>query len=146
MAGLNNQMGYEFSIVRLRKNADQLLSFPAELVSLPHNPLAGPFGLETRQLLLSVIARFPGAAPTLGIKNCFEIETPGGGRLEVWMPSDGHLFIESQVGLELLLALFVELNGAVPDLAIEDRQLGILHGPDSFAAWILGSEPACVAA
>ena len=52
------------------------------------------------------------------------------------MAGDGHLFIESQAGLELLLALFVELGSVVEDLAIEDRQLGVLHGPDSFAAWI----------
>jgi hypothetical protein len=139
-------MPYEFSIVRLRKNADQLIEFPADLIELDSNPIAGPFDPDTRMRMLQVIALFPGAKPVRGIRNAFEIEPHGGGRLDVWLTSDGHLFIESQAGLELLLALFVELSSVAADLAIEDRQHGLLHGPDSFAAQLLSPDSASAAA
>jgi hypothetical protein len=138
-------MAYEFSIVRLRKNASATLSFPADLVQLESNPIAGPFDALSQARLIQAIERFPGACPTPGIKNCFEIETLGGGRLEVWMASDGHLFIESQAGLELTQALFFQLRSACDDLALEDAQLGVLHSSRSFAAWLSACEASTTA-
>lgn len=129
-------MAYEFTIVRLKKNSESTLSFPADLVELPSNPLAGPFDERTRACLVQAIAQFPNARRRSGIKNCFVIETPEGGRLEAWMASDGHLFLESQAGLELMLELFLHLRLASDDLAIEDVQYGVLHSRRSFEAFL----------
>ena len=139
-------MAYEFTIVRLQKNAEQTLAFPADLVELPRNPLAGPFDELTRARLIEAIAQFPDVEPVLGIKNCFVLEIPGGGRLEAWMTSDGHLFLESQAGLELVLELFAHLRLACDDLAIEDVQRGLLHTRRSFTAWLRAGEQESAAA
>ncbi len=128
-------MAYEFTIVRLKKNSEHTLSFPASLVELPTNPIAGAFDAQTRARLVEAIERYPGAYPVEGIKHCYLIETFEGGSLEMWMTSDGHLFIESQAGLELMLGLFAHLRLACDDLAIEDVHHGLLHTRHSFAAW-----------
>ena len=132
-------MAYEFTIVRLKKNSEQSIAFPADLVALPRNPIAGPFEGSARDRVLAAIESFPNATKVSGIKNCFLIETPGGGSLEVWMAGDGHLFLESQAGLELLLELFLHLRLTCDDLVIEDVQRGLLHTRTSFAKWVQGA-------
>jgi hypothetical protein len=139
-------MAYEFTIVRLKKNSENTLHFPAELVSLPRNPIAGTFDEDTRARLVQAIALFPNSTPVPGIKCCFVIETLEGGRLEAWMTSDGHLFLESQAGLELMLDLFAHLRLACDDLAIEDVQHGLLHTRHSFTAWLQASDQQSAAA
>lgn len=144
--GLICTMAYEFTIVRLKKGSDRTLTFPADLVLLPKNPIAGSFDQATRAEMIAAIAQMPNAVPVKGIKNCFLIETPDGGRLEAWMTSDGHLFLESQVGLELLLELFAHLRLVADDLAIEDVQHGLLHSRNSFAGWLWNTEQQSAAA
>lgn len=139
-------MGYEFTIVRLKKNSEHTLAFPADLVELPCNPIAGPFDELARARLVQAISRFPNARRVVGIKNCFLIETPDGGRLEAWMASDGHLFLESQAGLELMLELFGHLRLVCDDLAIEDVQHGLIHTRQSFARWLLAADEQSAAA
>ncbi len=72
----------------------------------------------------------------------FEIEAPGGGRLEIWLTTDGHIFMDSQAGLELVLALFIELRGVTADIAIEDAQRGVLHSVESFKEFLCGEDTA----
>ncbi len=139
-------MAYEFTIVRLKKGSENSISFPADLVELPKNPIAGTFDEATRARMIEAIAQFPNAVPVKGIKNCFLIETVEGGRLEAWMTSDGMLFLESQVGLELLLELFAHLRLVADDLAIEDVQHGLLHSRNSFAGWLWNTEQQAAAA
>jgi hypothetical protein len=138
-------MAYEFTLVRLKKNSEHTLSFPADLVELPTNPIAGAFDGPTRARLIEAIERYPGAYPVEGIKNCYLLETFEGGSLEVWMTSDGHLFLESQAGLELMLGLYAHLRLACDDLAIEDAQRGLLHTRGSFAAWLDAAEQSAAA-
>lgn len=138
-------MAYEFTIVRLKKNSENTVRFPADLVELPSNPIAGPFNELNRTLLIQVLTNFPDSKPVTGIKNCFLIENAGGGRLEAWMTSDGHLFLESQAGLEIMLELFAHLRLVCDDLAIEDVQHGLIHNRHSFAAWLFGAEQSAAA-
>ena len=76
------------------------------------------------------------------MKDTFEIEAPGGGRLDIWLTPDGHLFIDSQAGLELVLSLFIELRTLAPDIAIEDPQRGVLHDAVSFRDFLCGEDTA----
>lgn len=131
-------MGYELSIVRLKKGAK--VHFPAALDALEKNPIAGPFDPKTRVRLQEAVSSFPYAKKMLGVKNCYEIEAPGGGRLEVLFTTDGGLFLESQAGLELTLALFMNLRAIFPDMALEDPQRGVLHDATSFDTWMCGQE------
>lgn len=128
-------MAYELSILKLNRRR-QNLSMPIALDQVEQNPLAGAFTELECARLVKAISQFPFARPVAGVRNCFAIEAPGGGLLEAWMTSDGHLFLESQAGLELTLALFFTLRQACPDLAIEDPQRGLVHDGASFISWL----------
>lgn len=137
-------MAYELTIVRTRKNAT--VDYPAHLDHLDQLPLAGPFDPMQRLRLMEAVRAFPYVQKLGGRREQYEIEAPNGGRLVVFMTSDGHLFFESQAGLELALALFCGLLTVVPDLALEDPTRGVLHDPESFRAWIDGDTRSSVAA
>lgn len=131
-------MGYQFTIVRLKQGSEQELWFPANLVELPRNPIAGPFDEQTRARLIEALARFPDAQPVAGMKSCFLLENAlePTGRLEAWMTGDGHLFLETEAELDLVLELFIYLRLSCDDLAIEDVQRGVLHTRRTFTAWL----------
>ena len=131
-------MGYELSIVRLKKGAK--VHFPAAIDALEKNPIAGTFEPKARVRLQEAVSTFPFAKKLVGVKNCYEIEAPGGGRLEVLFTTDGGIFLESQAGLELALALFMNLRTLYPDMALEDPQRGMLHDGTSFDTWLCGQE------
>ncbi len=134
-------MAYEFTIVRLKKNGSKNLSFPVSLDREEKCPIAGPFDATQRAALMDALLRFPFVRRAEGVRDSFEIDAPGGGRLEAWMTSDGHLFLESQAGLELTLALFRQLRSVLVDIAIEDTQTGNLHDSASFARLLSSYEP-----
>lgn len=135
-------MGYELTIVRLKRNRN--LYFPAAIDTEAQNPIAGPFDTSTKSLLMQAVRCFPYVHQIRRGQDRYEIETPFGGRLEVYMTSDGHLFLESQAALELALALFRGLSTVTPDIAIEDPARGVLHDADSFRAWIDGESDSSV--
>ncbi len=134
-------MAYEFTIVRLKKNGSKNLSFPVSLDREEKCPIAGPFDAVQRAVLLASMRRFPFVRRSDSVRDCFEIDAPGGGRLDAWMTSDGHLFLESQAGLELTLALFRKLRTVMTDIAIEDTQTGELHDSTSFGRILSSYEP-----
>ncbi len=131
-------MGYELSIVRLKKGAK--VAFPAALEALDSNPIAGTFDARTRMRMQEAVSSFPYAKKMVGVKHCYEIEAPGGGRLEVLFTTDGGVYLESQAGHELALALFLNLRTIHPDMALEDPQRGLLHDATSFDTWMCGQE------
>jgi hypothetical protein len=134
-------MGYSLAIVRIKRSLVHAL--PLNVEGSTVNPLAGPFDHFTRARLSFAVGKFPFAQRVeSGVKDTFEIEAPGGGRLEVWVTPDGHLFIDSQAGLELVLALFLDLVGVTSDLAIEDPSRGVLHDAASFQDFISGEDTA----
>jgi len=134
-------MGYPLAIVRIKKSLVHAL--PLSVGDGKVNPLAGPFDHFTRARLSYAVGKFPFAQKVeRGVRDTYEIEAPGGGRLEVWITSDGHIFMDSQAGLELVLALYIELLGVTPDIAIEDPQRGVLHGAESFRDFACGEDTA----
>ena len=134
-------MGYPLSIVRLKKGLTSTL--PLMVGEGLANPLAGPFDGFTRARLSYAVGKFPFAAKLeTGMRDTYEIEAPGGGRLEVWLTPDGHIFMDSQAGLELVLSLYIELRNVCPDIAIEDPQRGVLHNAVSFKEFLCGEETA----
>lgn len=134
-------MGYPLSIVRIKKGLAAAL--PLAVTDGSSNPLAGPFDGFTRARLSYAIGKFPYAQKlTERVKDTFEIEAPGGGRLEILVTADGYIFIDSQAGLELVLSLFIELRNVCVDIAIEDPQRGVLHDAVSFKEFLCGEDTA----
>src|SRR5438045_2123648 len=120
-------MGYPLAIVRIKKSLVHTLPLRVTENSTT-NPLAGPFDGFLRARLCYAVGKFPYAHKLeQGVRDTFEIEAPGGGRLEIWITPDGHIFMDSQAGLELVLSLYIDLRGICPEIAIEDPQRGILH-------------------
>ncbi|MBL8957833.1 MAG: hypothetical protein JNK82_44070 [Myxococcaceae bacterium] len=134
-------MGYPLSIVRLKKGLVNAL--PLDVSGDGPSPLAGPFDGFTRARLSYTVGKFPFAQklPT-NVRDTYEIEAPGGGRLEVWLTPDGHIFMDSQAGLELVLSLYIELRNVCPDIAIEDPQRGVMHNAISFKEFLCGEDTA----
>lgn len=134
-------MGYPLCVVRIKKSLVGTL--PLTVGEGPVNPLAGPFDGFTRARLSYAVGKFPYARKLdQGVRDTYEIEAPGGGRLEVWLTPDGHIFMDSQAGLELVLSLFIELRTVCPDIAIEDPQRGVLHDALSFKEFLCGEDTA----
>jgi hypothetical protein len=134
-------MGYPLAIVRIKKSLVHAL--PLSVGSGNVNPLAGPFDHFTRARLSYAVGKFPFAQKVdQGVRDTYEIEAPGGGRLEVWLTSDGHIFLDSQAGLELVLSLYIELLGVTGDIAIEDPQRSVLHSAESFRDFACGEDTA----
>jgi hypothetical protein len=135
-------MGYPLAVVRIKKSLVHALPLSVGGEASP-NPLAGPFDGFTRARVSYAIGSFPYAQKLQqGVRDTYEIEAPGGGRLEIWLTPDGHLFIDSQAGLELVLSLYIELKGICPEIAIEDPQRGVLHDETSFKAFLCGEDTA----
>ena len=134
-------MGYPLAVVRIKKSLVHAL--PLAVGEGASNPLAGPFDGFTRARLSYAVGKFPYAVKLeRGIRDTYEIEAPGGGRLEVWLTPDGHIFMDSQAGLELALSLFIELRNVCPEIAIEDPQRGVLHDAVSFKEFLCGEDTA----
>jgi hypothetical protein len=132
-------MGYPLAIVRIKKSLVHAL--PLTVGAGSANPLAGPFDHFTRARLSYAVGKFPFAQKVdSGVRDTYEIEAPGGGRLEVWLTPDGHIFMDSQAGLELVLSLYIDLFAVTQDIAIEDPQRGVLHSAESFKEFLCGED------
>jgi hypothetical protein len=134
-------VGYPLSIVRVKQSLVHALPLRLEPAAA-YNPLGGPFDGFTRARLSYAVGKFPFAQKREGVKDQYDIDAPGGGRLEVWITRDGHIFLESQAGLELALSLYLELKRVHPLIAIEDPQRGWLHDEHSFRELISGEPTA----
>lgn len=135
-------MGYPLAIVRMKKSLMHTLPL-SSVGDDAINPLAGPFDNFTRARLSYAIGKFPYAQKVeRGVRDTYEIEAPGGGHLDIWLTPDGHIFIDSQAGLELVLSLFIDLRAVCPEIAIEDPQRGVLHNALSFKEFLCGEDTA----
>ncbi len=77
-----------------------------------------------------VLSQFPFATRTHDGRRAWTISA-GNARLEVWLTSDGSIFVEGVTSLNLVYACFLQLLEASPDLALEDRITGELHARQS---------------
>src|SRR6185503_2540489 len=133
-------MGYPLAIVRIKKSLVKTLPLTIDGAV---SAIAGPFDGFTRARLSYAVGKFPYAVKLeKAMKDTYEIEAPGGGRLEVWLTPDGNIFLDSQAGLELVLSLFMDLRAVCPEIAIEDPQRGTLHNAVSFKEFLCGEDTA----
>jgi hypothetical protein len=119
-------MRREFSIVRVKRETTKW-AFPISWDDVETNPLAGPFS-QLDQLRLDVaLGCFPFARRTRDNRRAWRVTAQGGGSAEVWITSDGSLFIEGNCSLNLICSLFLHVAATQPNLVIEDRTLGMVH-------------------
>ena len=62
--------------------------------------------------------------------------------VEVWITSDGSLFIEGETSLNLVCSLFLHLSETQRNLVIEDRLTGMVHSERSLLALMWRDEAA----
>lgn len=116
----------QFSLLRLRKQA-ATWEFPITHDEFLESPLAGPFDEVTMQRLDAALARFPFAERSRSRRRAWNVAAPGGGQVEVWLSSDGTIWLEGATTLNLIYGLYVHLLAVVPDLGLEDGITGVIH-------------------
>lgn len=136
-------MHREFSIVRVKHEATKW-EFPMAWDEVTQSPLAGPFS-QLDQLRLDVaVGCFPFARRTGDGRRAWRIAGQGSGVLEVWLTSDGSVFIDGDTTLNLVYSLFVHLSETQPHLVIEDSITGVVHNEKSLLRLVRRDEAALV--
>jgi hypothetical protein len=62
--------------------------------------------------------------------------------LEVWVTSDGSVFLEGETTLNLVYGLYVHLCDLVPELVLEDRITDVVHNDRSLLRLVRREEAA----
>lgn len=117
----------EFAIIRVKKQVLASWEFPLSLDEVEESPLGGPFDELTADRLFRTIGGFPFAARLRDGRKAWDITAPRRGHLEAWLTSDGSLFVEGEMQLNLIYGLYVHLMQSYPELAVEDRITGVMH-------------------
>lgn len=117
----------EFALIRVKKQVLQSWEFPLTVDEVDESPLAGPFDRVTADRLYRAIGSFPFARKTGDGRKAWRVSAPKRGELEAWVTSDGSLFVEGPMQLNLIYGLYVHLMQTCPDIVVEDRITGVLH-------------------
>ncbi|MEW5739052.1 MAG: hypothetical protein AB1938_09000 [Myxococcota bacterium] len=121
----------EFSIVRVKKQVLASWEFPLAIDEVEESPLAGPFDELTADRLFRATGAFPFAVRVRDGRKAWSIAAPKRGQLDAWLTSDGCLFVEGEMQLNLIYGLYVHLMQTFPDIVVEDRITGVLHNRSS---------------
>ena len=123
-------MRREFSIVRVKSEVTKW-EFPLSWDDVEVSPFAGPFN-QLDQLRIDVaVGCFPFARRTRDGRRAWRVSGQGSGVVEVWITSDGSLFIDGETTLNLVYALFSHLSETQRSLVLEDRITGVVHNEAS---------------
>ncbi len=135
-----DRMNREFSILRVRRSVLQRWEFPLTFDEVPGTPLAGPFDDALSQRLEHAMDTFPTAQRTADGRIAWRVELSDEGQLDVWLTSDGSLFLEGPTSLYLVGTLFLHLMKAIPAIILEDRITGVLHNRESLLRLMASEE------
>lgn len=116
----------EFSVLKVKRAVRQSWEFPFSLDECAESPLAGPFSDEQLKALDRAVGHLPFSQRTHDGRRAWNVKTKHG-ELDVWLTSDGSVFVEGETSLNLVFAVYVQLLEVCPDLALEDRITGELH-------------------
>jgi hypothetical protein len=133
-------MNREFSILRVRKSVLQRWVFPITFDEVPGTPLAGPFDEALGARLEQALDTFPTARRTTDRRRAWTVELSDEGNLDVWLTSDGSLFVEGPTSLYLVGTLFLHLMKSIPAIVLEDRITGVLHNRESLLGLMASEE------
>lgn len=116
----------EFTLLKVRRPAGARWEFPLSLDECHETPLAGSFDEGQLAALDRAIGHLPFARRTRDGRRAWRIATRRG-ELDVWLTSDGSVFVEGVTTLNLVYALLLQALEVHRDLAVEDRITGELH-------------------
>ncbi len=132
-----------FSIVRVKREATKW-EYPLSWDEVAASPLAGAFS-QLDQLRIDVaVGCFPFARRTGDGRRAWRISSPSAGTIEVWVTSDGSVYVEGETTLNLVYGLFVHLADTLPDLVLEDRVTDVVHNEKSLLRLVHHDEAARV--
>ena len=80
--------------------------------------------------------------PRSSTQSC--VPSSSAGTVEVWVTSDGSVFVEGETTLNLVFGLFVHLKETVGDLVVEDRITDVVHNEASLLRLVRREEAAMV--
>lgn len=116
----------EFSVVKVKRAVRQSWEFPFSLDECTESPLAGPFSDEQLKAIDQAVGQLPFSERTHDGRRAWAVTTKHGA-LDVWLTSDGSVFIDGETSLNLVYAVFLQVLEVCPDVALEDRITGELH-------------------
>ncbi len=121
----------EFAFIRLKRHVVEQWEFPITSDEFAESPLGGTFDDVTMKRVDAALSNFPFASRTRDGRRAWTVRAPKGGTLDVWLTSDGQLWVEGDTSLNLVYGLYVHLLPVVPDIAVEDNITGVLHNRKS---------------
>ena len=136
-------MRRQFSIVRVKREATKW-EFPLCWDEVASCPLGASFSLLEQRRLDTAVGCFPFARRTKDGRRAWRIGSPSAGTVEVWVTSDGSVYVEGETTLNLVYALFVHLGETVPELVLEDRITEVVHNEKSLLRLVRREEAAMV--
>ena len=118
----------QFAFIRVKKQVLSDWEFPLTHDETSESPIAGSFDAHEMNRIDRAVGRFPFASRTGDGRRAWKIEPPGRGSIEVWLTSDGNVFVQGAASLNVVYTLYVHVLAALPQLvAVEDRITGVLH-------------------
>ncbi|MFO0599462.1 MAG: hypothetical protein U0228_29420 [Myxococcaceae bacterium] len=115
-------MHREFSIIRMKAEA-KTWEFPLSWdETTKFSPVAGTFSEFEMHRLHHAIATFPRARPVRDGRRAWTIHG-----VDVWLTSDGSLYVDGMMDLEFITELFRHLKRSLSDLLVEDRITNVIH-------------------
>jgi hypothetical protein len=116
----------EFTVLKVKREARQTWEFPVSIDECAESPLAGAFDEPTLKKLDRAVGGLEFAQRTHDGRRAWSVAARRGA-LDVWLTSDGSVFVEGVTSLNVVYALFLQLLDVCRDLVIEDRITGELH-------------------
>ncbi len=124
----------EFSVQKVRRSTREW-EFPLKFEECPVNPLAGAFDENLMRAFDRAVGHLPFARRPHDGRRAWTISADKGS-LDVWLTSDGSVFVEGVTSLNVVYALFLQLLEVCPELVLEDRITGELHDRRSLLALV----------
>lgn len=128
----------EFSVLKV-KPAARGWEFPLCLDECDVSPLAGRFSDAELARIDAAVGRLPFVRRTHDGRRAWELSTARGS-VEVWLTSDGSVFIEGVTSLNVVFAVFAQILETCPEVVLEDRITEHLHSRHSLLSLVRRAE------
>ncbi|MBL9038203.1 MAG: hypothetical protein JNG84_06815 [Archangium sp.] len=120
----------QFAIVRVKPQVTRW-EFPVAHDELTESPLAGPLSRRAMATVEQVMDSLPTLRRVDPAQTRWSLARTSWDRVDVWLTSDGGLYVSSTGPLLTVAAIVNELAHAVGGLVAEDCTHGVLHSPET---------------
>jgi hypothetical protein len=116
----------EFAVMKVKTSVRRSFEFPVSLDECAASPFVGGLTEGELKAMDRAVGHLPFAERTHDGRRAWSIPT-NRGEIDVWLTSDGSIFVEGVTSLNVVYATFLQLLEVCPDLVLEDRITGQLH-------------------